>query len=140
MSDILYVEQKIVAFFVANSGSRTYDQRFPFGGGHYVQVRATHIAGSAIHANVPVRPDTVNFSIAFWSGSDEPWFRIDNEVCDRALHFHLASGSRPSSVHIPVIVPLDKEYTVVDLVHKSFDEARQVLGWKYNLDKELKEI
>jgi hypothetical protein len=126
MDEMERAEQEVVDFFRSNSGSNRYHQRFPVGEGHYVQVSATHIAGSAIDADVPVKPELVDFSACFWSGSDN-WFRVDNQGGTGFLHSHLHSGSRRFCDHIR----LNGEYTLLDLVGTCFRQARDVKDWKF---------
>jgi hypothetical protein len=131
MSYMESVERIVKQYFISNTGSRSYQQCFDLGGGHHVKVGVTHVAGAAIQANVPVRPELVNYRMQFWSGSEhvedsDLWLRVDNEP-HGSLHFHQPSGSRPESWHIP----LDGEYTVLELVDFSFREAEKVLAWKY---------
>jgi hypothetical protein len=131
MSYMESAERTVKEYFISNTGSRSYQRRFDLGGGHYVKVGVTHVAGAAIHADVPVTPESVNYSMQFWSGSDhvedtDLWLRVDNEPRG-SLHFHQPSGSRPESWHIP----LPGQFTVLELVDFSFSEAKKVLAWKY---------
>ena len=131
MSYMESAERTVKEYFISNTGSRSYQRRFDLGGGHYVKVGVTHVAGAAIHADVPATPESVNYSMQFWSGSDhvedsDLYFRVDNEPRG-LLHFHQPSGSRPVSWH----TPLDGEYTVLELVDFSFREAKKVVAWKY---------
>ena len=122
----LEFEGRIIEFLTRNSGSAKYVETFPIGAGHNVKISLTHVTGEAIRSDVPLTSDMVDFSMNFWSGSN-PWLRIDNQNRDRFLHFHLASGSRPFEKH----VPMEGEYMAAQLVTKVFDEAEEVLRWKY---------
>jgi len=126
MSEMKRVEQEVADFIRTNSGSDRYYRRFPIGNGHYVQIHITQIAGSAIDANAPVQPETIDFAVQFYSGSDN-WFRVDNQGNANFLHSHLHSGSRKLCDH----VPLSGSFTILQLIGECFTQARQVKGWKF---------
>jgi len=126
MTDMEAAREAMIEYLMKRTGSAQYFKRIDIDKGHHVQLTATHIAGAAIQANVPVKPDLVDFAMQFWSGSDR-WLRIDNQVHDGHLHFHLPSGSQPENWHIP----LDGEYTILGLVRECFRRADEVKAWKY---------
>jgi hypothetical protein len=48
------IESRIIEFLTRNSGSAEYVEIFDIGAGHSVKISLTHVAGSAIHSDVPV--------------------------------------------------------------------------------------
>lgn len=131
--DIWGVESSLYPIIDANGmrSNSSFTKSFNLGKNHFVDVRINNFTKKPLSNHSIVSTNDFVFSLNFRKDKT-PWFRIDNESKDKGepknyLHFHLQSENKEFNEH----QKLEENFTVAELISRTFDWLRDVIMKKY---------